>query len=313
MKTRIGLVGSGYMATEYLKASRAVSSLEFVAIHSRNMETAARLASEFGVSIIANSVEDFADQQLDFVIICVPELATFEIIATFSKLKVPLLVEKPVGITLREALSIEANSKADSIPLFVALNRRFYGSTRHVLNELAQTSGKRFVQVNDQENTIAAIAAGQPRQVVENWMFANSIHIIDYISVVCRGEPTLLRKNTTYMSKNAYIVHAEVTFSSGDVAIYTCFWNIPGGWNVSVSTENRTWQLSPLESARARSLGDRQYTDFEADELDNRFKPGLVRILMDLDNYCNGRDHSLISISEANKSMMLIDMIYAND
>ena len=91
--TRIGLVGSGYMASEYLKASEAVEGIDFVSIFSRNKDTASALAKQFGVSKIANSVEDFRELNLDFIVVCVPELATFEIITTFSKVVAPLLVE----------------------------------------------------------------------------------------------------------------------------------------------------------------------------------------------------------------------------
>ena len=311
--TRVGLVGSGYMASEYLKASRAVQGINFVSIFSRNKKTATALATEFSISKVANCAEDFADIHLDFIIVCVPELVTFEIISTFSKLKVPLLVEKPVGLTLADAVAIETNANANSTQIFAALNRRFYGSTQLVLDELRKSSGTRFIQLNDQENTIAAIAAGQPQQVVDNWMFANSIHIIDYISLVCRGEPTVRYKQVTQLSENAYIVHANISFSLGDQASYTCHWNIPGGWSVNISTESKNWQLSPLEVARTRRLVDRQYIEMVADPLDTSYKPGLVRILNELDKCSNGQAHSLTTISEANRTMKLIDLIYTND
>jgi predicted dehydrogenase len=313
MMTRIGIVGSGYMASEYLKASEAVEGIDFVSIFSRNKGTASALAKQFGVSKIANSVEDFFGLNLDFIVVCVPELATFEIITTFSKVGVPLLVEKPVGLTLAEALAIENYAKVSSIQIFAALNRRFYRSSQNVLEELAESSEKRFIQVNDQENTLAAMAAGQPQQVVDNWMFANSIHIIDYIAVVCRGEPTVQYKKITPLNENAFVLLASIVFSSGDEALYICSWNVPGGWSVNISTASKNWQLSPLEIARSRGLGDRQYKQFELDPIDSDYKPGLVRILMELEKCSKSQKHSLTTISEANRTMQLIDLIYSND
>lgn len=313
MMTRIGLVGSGYMASEYLKASQAVEGIDFVSIFSRNKDTASALAKQFGVSKIANSVEDFLELNLDFIVVCVPELVTFEIITNFSKVGVPLLVEKPVGLTLAEALEIEDYAKVSSTQIFAALNRRFYGSTQNVFSELEASSGKRFIQVSDQENTLAAIAAGQPQQVIDNWMFANSIHIIDYIAVVCRGEPTIQYRKVTHLTENAFVLHASVVFSSGDEALYICYWNVPGGWCVNISTASKNWQLSPLEIARSRGLGDRQYTEFEPDPIDSDYKPGLVRILIELEKCSKSQKHSLTSISEANRTMQLIDLIYSND
>jgi predicted dehydrogenase len=127
MNARIGLIGSGYMATEYLKAASAVENLDIVSIYSRNIQTATSLAKNFNILTVASSVEDFAKLELDFLIICVPELATARIIYEFSRLNVPMLVEKPVGLTLTDALAIESFARDKELPIFAALNRRFYG------------------------------------------------------------------------------------------------------------------------------------------------------------------------------------------
>jgi hypothetical protein len=280
------------MAAEYLRAASAVENLDIVAIYSRNKQTASTLAENFKVLKIASSIDDFAKLNLDFLIVCVPELATAGIIYEFSKLNVPLLVEKPVGLTLTDALAIESLAEAKNLPIFAALNRRFYGSSVSVLNELSTMSGKRFIQVNDQENTIAALAAGQPNEVVNNWMFANSIHIVDYISMVCRGEPTILYKRIDFFNEVSYVVHANISFSSGDEALYTCYWNIPGGWSVNISTPSKTWQLSPLEVARSRELSDRNYKEFQAENLDISYKPGLVRMLHEVQKCIDGQMHA---------------------
>lgn len=300
------------MAAEYLKAASAVANLDIVTIYSRNKKTTSALAEDFKILKIASSVEDFAELNLDFLIICVPELATAGIISEFSSINVPLLVEKPVGLTLADALAIESFAKDKNLPIFAALNRRFYGSSISVLNELSTTSGKRYVQVNDQENTIAALSAGQPSEVVDNWMFANSIHIVDYISTVCRGEPTLTNKRINMLSEVSFVVHANISFTSGDEAVYTCYWNIPGGWSVNISTATKTWQLSPLEKSRARELDDRDYTEFASEDLDFLYKPGLVRMLIEVQKCIDGQPHGLTTISDANRTMKLIDLIYSN-
>lgn len=313
MKVRIGIIGSGYMAAEYLKASSIIDDLEIVSIYSRNNKTAASLANSYKTLSIAAGVDDFAELELDFLIVCVPELATAGIIYEFSKLNIPMLVEKPVGLTLTDAIAIESYAKNKRLPIFAALNRRFYGSSIRVLNEITSTSGKRFIQVSDQENTIAALEAGQPIKVVDNWMFANSIHIIDYISVICRGEPTILHKSIIPLSEVSKVVHVSISFTSGDEAVYTCYWNIPGGWSVNISTAAKTWQLSPLEKSRARELGDRKYTEFDSDNLDLLYKPGLVRMLYEVQKCIAGQSHSLTTLSNANRTMRLIDMIYSNE
>jgi hypothetical protein len=94
--------------------------------------------------------------------------------------------------------------------------------------------------------------------------------------------------------------------------LYTCYWNIPGGWSVNISTSSKTWQLSPLECARSREISDRHFKEFQAENLDISFKPGLVRMLLEVQKCIDGQMHGLTSISDANRTMKLIDMIYSN-
>lgn len=313
MTSRLGLVGSGYMASEYLKAAKALDNLEFVSIFSRNSKTSHQLADDFQIDVVANNIAEFCDLNLDFVVICVPELATEKIILECASLNIPLLVEKPVGLNFSQGKKIEEASKEAGIEVFAALNRRFYSSTLAVMSEVSDTSTPRFVNVIDQENTFSALKAGQPIEVVENWMYANSIHIIDYISFICRGGPHVTSKKRVSLGEGAFIMQAEISYSSGDAASYICFWNSAGGWSVSINVDTQTWQLSPLESSRTRHLDDRHYTDFPDDPIDKKYKPGLVRILQEVAKHINGEPHSLPSIEDANRTMKLIEMIYFDD
>ena len=313
MNTRIAIVGSGYMAEEYLKASEALDNFDVVAIYSRNRKTSSNLAIAFDIPNVVEQLQDLSELDLHFLIICVPELETPKIIEGAAPLNLPMLVEKPIGHTFEIAKSIESLAVEKGIPLFAALNRRFYSSSIQVFEELENSQLPRFIQVTDQENTIAALASGQPSEVVENWMFANSIHIIDFIARAGRGKPTVFNKRTIYLTELSYIKKAEISFSSGDTASYTCYWNAPAGWSVNISTAEKSWQLAPLENARSRNLVDRQYLEFEVDPLDSFYKPGLVRLLRDVQKFSSGSSHALTPISEANRTMELIEMIYSSD
>ena len=68
------------------------------------------------------------------------------------------------------------------------MNRRHFSSTINALQSLEDDDGKRFVEVHDQENIISALQSGQPREVVSRWMVANSIHLVDYFTLFCRGK-----------------------------------------------------------------------------------------------------------------------------
>ena len=44
------------------------------------------------------------------------------------------------------------------------------------------------MNIFDQENSLATIKLGKPLKVVKNWMYANSIHMIDLAYLFGRGK-----------------------------------------------------------------------------------------------------------------------------
>ena len=51
---------------------------------------------------------------------------------------------------------------------------------------LKDINGPRYVEINDQEIINSDVKIKHPT-VIENWMYGNSIHLIDYIDILCRA------------------------------------------------------------------------------------------------------------------------------
>ena len=314
MRARVALIGSGYMAEQYLLAAKLLQEIEVVGIASRNLLTAQKLADDFLIkSVSDNPQELIANLKPDAILVCVSELSTEDVLRGLFHFQIPIVAEKPVGLSLEQALRIEAVASEAGCPVYVALNRRMYSSTKQVMEAVESSIGNRFVRVIDQENQIAARNSGQPDQVVSNWMFANSIHLIDYIRFVCRGDVTAISRKTHSLSADSWIMVSQIEFSSGDQALYTCYWNTPARWSVDISIGNRLWQLAPLESARALNMNSLTPTEFFIDEKDLSAKPGIIGILEETLNLLNGSSTALCSIRSANGTMSLIESIYAVD
>ena len=76
-------------------------------------------------------------------------------------------------------------SELNNSKVYVALNRRFYSSTKAVMRKLDNYQEQRLITVLDQEDTKKAELMKRPKKVIENWMYANSIHLIDYFHIFC--------------------------------------------------------------------------------------------------------------------------------
>ena len=97
--------------------------------------------------------------------------------------------------------------------------------------------------------TNVAKLKGKSLKLIKNWMYANSIHLIDYANFLTRGK----LKNIKFIKKNKSEINCFLHFSSEDNVNYICRWNKPGPWQVHLSLKNYYFELSPLEVLKIRS------------------------------------------------------------
>jgi predicted dehydrogenase len=299
------------MAREHFRAFLDVPEATVAGVFSRTRARADAVASEFAIETVADSLQELHERtEADLVVIAVPELATRAI--TLEALRYPwtALIEKPVGYNLDEAAEIANAAGAAGRPAFAALNRRAYASTRAALAGLDDDPGARFIRILDQEDQVAAAAAGQPAKVVENWMYANSIHMIDLMRVFARGAVRAVTPIQRWNPSRPSVVVTHVDFDSGDSAIYEGVWNGPGPWAVQAMTPDQLWELRPIERAAVQRRGTRHLAPIEPDEADTAFKPGFRRQAQEAVAAALGRDSVLPTLTGGVETMRLISAIF---
>tara|TARA_B100000674_G_scaffold446475_1_gene413426 strand:- start:1267 stop:2175 length:909 start_codon:yes stop_codon:yes gene_type:complete len=299
------------MASEHLRAFASCPEVQLVGIHSRRAHLAESLAKAYqGLKVFPSIDALHHETCADLVVIAVPELACQAVCEKAFHYPWTLLIEKPVGYQLAQARQIEQTAKALGAKAYVALNRRFYGSTLQLQNALQGIETPRVVTILDQEDCESALAAGQPPEVVQNWMYANSIHLIDYFAQLCRGEHLHTQILEPWNPENPGPVVAHLQFSSGDIGLYQAVWNAPGPWSVAVSTAPMRAELRPIEQLSLQKAGSRQAELQTADPLDQQFKPGLLRQAQAAILAAHGQASMLPSLKEANRTMALVASIY---
>ena len=308
---RIAFIGAGYMASEHLKAFSSCPQAKLVGIYSRDKKRAEVLTRKYEGLEVFSSLEDlYLKTNANLVVIAVPELACKSVCEKAFRYPWTILVEKPVGYNFSQALEIERISAEFDAKVYVALNRRFYGSTFQLEEFLRNNNGQRLVTILDQEDAAGALIGGQPPEVVANWMYANSIHLIDYFSQLCRGDHLSTEILTPWNPKAPGPVVAYLKFSSGDIGLYQAVWDAPGPWSVSICTKNIRAELRPLEQLTIQRVGSRTAEIQPSDPLDKNYKPGLLRQAQEAIKAAQGITTALPSLEEANRSMALVASIY---
>jgi predicted dehydrogenase len=311
-KCRVAIVGAGYMAREHVRAFRDVPGAEVAGIYSRTRGRAEALAAEFRIpSVCDTAAELFERTAADLVVVSVPELAANEVCHACFEHPWTALVEKPAGYNLADAQAIESAARSRGRKAYVALNRRHYGSTRTVAADLATLEGPRLIKVQDQEDPVTARESGQPKLVVENWMYANSIHLIDYFRVLGRGRIVNVAPSIRWDAERPRYVAATIAFDSGDVGLYEAVWDGPGPWAVSVNTPQKRWEMRPLERAAFQLAGKRVLEPAEDHPWDTQFKPGLRRQAELAVRAAAGEPTELPTLGDALESMRLTQAIYS--
>ncbi len=272
----VAIIGAGYMAREHVRAFVSIPGVRVCGIHSRTAARAESLSAEFGIQTVAASIPNLYERtRAQLVVIAVPELEVRAVAEACFEFSWVALVEKPAGYNYEDAQAIANAASLAQRRAFVALNRRYYSSTRHVRAALASDTSPRFIKVQDQEDPAQALASGQPSLVVANWMYANSIHLIDLFRVFGRGAVASVNPVIPWNADVPGVVVSHVRFDSGDEGLYEGLWNAPGPWAVSVSTPATRWELRPIEQVSRQNRGERRAVAIDVDARDVDYKAGL--------------------------------------
>lgn len=309
-KIKVAVVGAGYTAREHIKAFQDIENVKIEGIFSRTKEKALKLKEEYNIGIVAESLEELWDRtKADLVVITVNELSMANMIIESLKYGWAILCEKPPALYVEEAENILNFAKREGKDVKVALNRASYSVTLKVREELNLIEGKRVIIVQDQEDPERAYQMGRPQEVTKRWMYANSIHLIDYFRIFGRGE---VRKVETFGELNFLkpcFIEAHIEFSSGDYGVYLAFWNEPAPWFVSINLPDLRYEFRPLEEGRKQIRGEKPI-ELKVHEWDKKFKPGFRKQAEEMVKFVMKKDGKIPSLEDSIFTLKLIKEIY---
>lgn len=271
----MAFVGAGPVGLAHLKAFRNLD-VEIVGLCTKGAETGVALAAEHGFTLYADSISElFERTHADAVVAALPIAEMLDAYRELFTLPWASLTEKPMGVDLREAREIAAIAHQANHRGFVGFNRRHFQATREALEAISTSADPRVVTVFDQQDRDQALRAGHPRAVAENFMYANSIHLIDYFTMFCRGELSDVRLLRPWTGARGCTVEVELTYNSGDVGRYVAVWEQKGPWAVEVTSGDLAAVMRPLEKLTVTKAGQ-EITPPMDYALDEQFKPGFV-------------------------------------
>ena len=212
------------------------------------------------------------------------------------------LIEKPLGISLREAKFIKKISSHKKF--FLALNRRTYESTKFAKKQIRKS---KIIYIEDHINYEKMNLLGFNKKNYKNFIFSHSIHLIDYFNIFSAGKIINIEKNKFKVKDKIYL-YCILNFSSGEVGIYTCSYNSKKKWKVLIIDKNKKALFQPLENVMIESK--KNIIKFSPINHDKKFKPGIFNIIKNLNFYFKKQKFELVNMKEAYNIMKLINDIH---
>ena len=310
---RIAIVGAGNMAREHIRAFAGVPGVRVAGIQSRTRTRADALAAELCIPSVCETVAELYERTgASLVVVTVPPDQMRQVGKSCFEFPWTVLLEKPPGLDVSEAEDILLAASTRGRQALVGLNRRFLSSTETVMQDLASRNSPRFVHAQDQQDLEVAKTLGHSEAVVEKWMYANSIHVIDCMRFLCRGKVRSVDPICPWKPGKSHVAAAKIEFDSGDTALYEGVWNGPGPWAVSVTTEEIRWEMRPLEQAAFQSRGTRTLNRVEPTRMDQEFKPGFRLQAEMAVRAALGQSSQCPTLEDALETMCLIEAIFSD-
>jgi len=315
MINKLWLIGAGPMAVEY---SKVLDTLNVdYEVMGRGESSANNFQDATGRKVKIGGVDNWLNSKeienpnSAIVAVGVEKLAetTIELLENGFK---NILVEKPAGLNFEEISIVAEKTNEKNANVFVAYNRRFYTSVLKAKEIIEEDGGVTSFNFEFTEWSHEIEKLDKAPGVKENWLLANSSHVID-MAFFLGGFPA---KISSYTSGGLDWHPSASVFSGAGVTIngalfsYCANWEAPGRWSVEILTKKHRLIFRPLEKLKSQKIGKIKIEELAInDNLDIRFKPGLYR---QTECFINNNSDNLVELEDLVANVAIFEEINGN-
>ena len=192
---KVAIIGMGLIGQERLSAVKKLSDkgrkIEVCGIYDPYCEKKAEIEKKFKIEFL-DDLDSVYDHSPNWVLIAVPHDRAFELVKLFLKKGFNVLVEKPLGRTLKEA-EILLNCVVRAGQLWVGFNYRFFDGIAMALEDFSKGKFGKIISVN------MVLGHGCYPQIKKTWkldpkksgggcLIDPGIHLLDLCRIISRDK-----------------------------------------------------------------------------------------------------------------------------
>lgn len=281
---RLGIVGAGSIIPSHLQAAKLNDFIPVAICGKENSERARNLSNENAELKFTKNLDSLLEVELDALLIATTPDATIPLIKKCLIKGVPILVEKPVGISLEDFSSLNEIFYSE---IMVAFNRRFYSSVKE-FKSILQNSEAGLIQINIPElSWIKSPSEEQQKKM----LFENSVHMFDLVNYLFEEVSISEVARLDSRAKSNYQI-ASIRTRNGSVGTISLGFGVPDNLSVKVWTNGEVLELLPIEKfSRFTELviekksnpkdikiyKKKDTSDWRISEFDTVAKPGFMK------------------------------------
>ena len=277
------LVGAGVMSREYFKVLQALEAKHTVVCRSKN--SAEQFFNTTGHPVLSGGLKKYFQNnkknvKTAIIAVSVENLASVSMELLQRGFK-KILIEKPAGIYFDEIVEIAKLAENNEASVFVAYNRRFYGSSQKAREIIELDGGATSFNFEFTEWTTEKPLVTD-NAVQKRWFLSNSSHVVD-LAFFLGGKPKEISSYTGGKDNLSWHPSASTFCGSGltvndALFSYHADWTGPGRWGLEIVTNQHRLILRPMEQLQMQTIGSVKTKFVEiSDHLDKSFKPGLYK------------------------------------
>jgi predicted dehydrogenase/nucleoside-diphosphate-sugar epimerase len=174
-KTRVAVVGAGYVANFHLEALKEIPEVEVAAVCDPALGRAQAAVKQWGVGRAVGSLDELAGLGIDVAHVLTPPDLHVPVARQLLGMGIGVFVEKPLALTSAEARELQALADARGLPLGVNHNNVFHPAFVQLLEHVRAGRIGRVEHVRVALSVpLAQLEAGD----FSHWMFRSPENII---------------------------------------------------------------------------------------------------------------------------------------
>ncbi len=209
-KTRVGVVGVGYLGQIHAKIYDSMPNVELVMLVDTHEDTIAALAAQYGWDYSTQFV-DLIDK-VDAVSIVVPTSAHYDVTLPFLEAGIATLLEKPIAASVDEARKLVDLAAQNEAPFLIGHLERYNPALRAVTSQVAEP---KYIEVH---RLGTFVARATDVDVVTDLM----IHDLDLVLSLVDEDPINVQAiGAKVVTDHVDLANVRLEFPSGAVANIT--------------------------------------------------------------------------------------------